>query len=179
MKNGMSKNRGFSAMLIPTIIMGVIAAVLLFIGYQKGGGEHILGLKSAWDLLLQIIPLLIFAFIVAGMVQHLVPAEVMSKWLGAESGFRGILIGTAIGGFMPGGPAVCLPMAAGLLRVGAGVGTMVAFITSWSLWAFARLPLEIGIMGWKFTLIRLACTFFFPPIAGLIANLFFSRTSVI
>ncbi len=39
-------------MLIPTIIMGVIAIVLLFIGYQKGGGEHILGLKSAGNILL-------------------------------------------------------------------------------------------------------------------------------
>ena len=179
MKKYVSKNRGFRQMLIPTIIMGVIAAVLLFIGYQKGGGEHIQGLKSAGNLILEIAPLLIFSFIVAGMIQHLVPTEIISKWVGMESGFRGILIGTAIGGFMPGGPAVCLPMAAGLLRVGASVGTMVAFITSWSLWAFARLPLEIGIMGWKFTLIRLACTFFFPPIAGLIANLFFSRTSVI
>ncbi len=166
-------------MLIPTIIMGVIAAVLLFIGYQKGGGEHILGLKSAGNLLLQITPLLIFSFIVAGMVQHLIPTEIISKWIGAESGFRGILIGTAIGGFMPGGPYVCLPIAAGLLRVGASVGTMVAFITAWSLLAVTRLPMEIGIMGWKFTLIRLACTFFFPPIAGLIANLLFSRTSVI
>ena len=166
-------------MLIPTIIMGVIAAVLLFIGYQKGGGEHILGLKSAGNLLLQITPILIFSFIVAGMVQHLIPTEMMSKWVGTESGFRGILIGTAVGSLMPGGPYVILPIAAGLLRVGASIGTMVAFLTGWSLWAVSRMPLEIGIMGWKFTLIRLACTFFFPPIAGLIANLFFSRTSVI
>ncbi len=175
----MSKNRGFRQMLIPTIIMGIIAAVFLFIGYQKGGGEHILGLKSAGNLLLQIAPLLILSFIVAGMIQHLVPTEMISQWVGTESGLRGILIGTAIGGFMPGGPYVCLPIAAGLLRMGASVGTMVALITSWSLWAFARLPVEIGVMGWKFTLIRLACTFFFPPIAGLIANLFFPRTSVI
>ncbi len=116
-------------MLIPTIIMGVIAIVLLVIGYQKGGGEHILGLKSAGNLLLQIIPLLIFAFIIAGMIQVLVPTEMISKWVGAESGFRGILIGTVIGGFMPGGPFISLPIAAGLLRVGASVGTMVALLT--------------------------------------------------
>ncbi|MFC2016959.1 permease [Chloroflexota bacterium] len=175
----MSKNRRFSQMLIPTIIMGVIAVVLLFIGFQKGGGEHILGLKSAGNLLLQIAPLLIFAFIVAGMIQILVPVEMVSKWVGAESGFRGILIGTVVGGLMPGGPMTSLPIAAGLLRVGASVGTMVALITGWSLLAFSRMPLEIGILGWKFTLIRLACVFFFPPIAGLIANLFFPRTTVI
>ncbi len=166
-------------MLIPTIIMGVIAIALLIIGYQKGGGEHVLGLKSAGNILLQIIPLLIFAFIIAGMIQVLVPTEMISKWVGAESGFRGILIGTAIGGLTPGGPFVTLPIAAGLLRTGASIGTLVAFMTAWSLLAFTRLPLEIGLLGWKFTLIRLACTFFFPPIAGLLSNLFFSRTSVI
>jgi uncharacterized membrane protein YraQ (UPF0718 family) len=173
-RSSMSKSRRLSSMLIPTIIMGVLAIVLVFIAYNKGGGEHILGLKSAGNLLLQIAPLLIFAFIVAGMVQYLVPTEMISRWVGGESGFRGILIGTGIGALAPGGPFVSLPIAAGLLRVGASIGTMVAFLTAWSLWAVARLPMEIGIMGWKFTLIRIACTFFFPPIAGLIANRLFS-----
>jgi len=159
--------------------MGVIAIALLIIGYQKGGGEHILGLKSAGNILLQIIPLLIFAFIIAGMIQVLVPTEMISRWVGAESGFRGILIGTAIGGLTPGGPFVTLPIAAGLLRTGASIGTLVAFMTAWSLLAFTRLPLEIGLLGWKFTLIRLACTFFFPPIAGLIANKLFSGITLI
>ena len=175
----MNKKRRLPPMLIPTIIMGVIAIALLYIGYQRGGGEHILGLKLAGNLLLQIIPILIFAFIIAGMIQVLVPTEMISRWVGAESGFRGILIGTAIGGFMPGGPYVSLPIAAGLLRAGAGIGTMVALITAWSLLAVARLPIEIGLIGWKFTLIRLACVFFFPPIAGLIANKFFSGVTLI
>ena len=166
-------------MLIPTIIMGVIAIALLIIGYQKGNGEHVLGLKSAGNMLLQITPLLIFSFIIAGMIQVLVSQEMISKWVGAESGFRGILIGTAIGGLTPGGPFVTLPIAAGLLRTGASIGTMVAFMTGWSLLAFTRLPLEVGLLGWKFTLIRLACTFFFPVIAGLIANKLFSGITLI
>ena len=165
-------------MLIPTIIMGVIAVVVLYMGYQKGGGGHILGLKSAGTLLVQILPLLIFAFIIAGMIPVLIPRELITKWIGAESGFRGLLIGTVMGGLAPGGPYISLPIAAGFLRVGASVGTMVAFLTAWLLWGISRMPLEIGIMGWKFTLIRLACTFFFPPIAGLIANKLFSSVSV-
>ncbi len=166
-------------MLIPTIIMGVIAIVLIFLSYQKGGGEHILGLKSAGNLLLQIIPLLIFAFIIAGMIQVLIPQEIISKWVGIESGFRGILLGTAFGALTPGGPFVSMPIAAGLLRTGASIGTMVAFMTGWSLVGISRMPMEIGLMGWKFTLIRLACVFFFPPIAGLIANKLFSGVNVI
>jgi len=173
-----SQKRGFRQMLIPTIMMVVIAIVLLIIAYQKGGGEHIVGLKAAGDILLKVTPLLICAFIVAGMIQTLIPTEIISKWIGAESGFRGIFAGAVIGGLMPGGPFVSLPIAAGLLQAGAGIGTMVAFLTGWSLWAVTRLPLEIGLMGWKFTAIRLACTFFFPIIAGLLANLFFSKVEL-
>ena len=166
-------------MLIPTIIMGVIAVALLIIAYQRGGGEHIQGLKSAGNIMLQVTPLLIFVFIIAGIIPLLVSNEMIARWVGAESGFRGIFIGTAVGGLMPGGPIVALPIAAGLLHAGAGIGTMVAFMTGWSLWAFARLPLEVGLMGWKFTAIRLACTFIFPILAGLIANLFFSKANVV
>ncbi len=161
-------------MLIATVIMGALAIILVSIGYYRGGGEHVLGLKSAMSMTVQILPLVIFAFIVAGMIQILIPHEFLSKWVGKESGIRGILIGTVAGSLTPGGPYVSLPIAAGLLRSGASVGTMVAFLTGWSLWAVGRLPIEVGIMGWKFTLIRIVSTFFFPPIAGLIANRFFS-----
>jgi uncharacterized membrane protein YraQ (UPF0718 family) len=71
-----------------------------------------------------------------------------------------------------------MPIAAGLLRR-ASIGTMVAFMTGWSLLAISRIPMEVGIMGWQFALIRLACVFFFPPVAGLIANTFFSHIKVI
>jgi uncharacterized membrane protein YraQ (UPF0718 family) len=162
-----------SAMLIPTLIMGALALILLGIGFYQGEGQHIVGMKSAMSMVVQIAPLLIFAFIVAGMVQVLIPHELILKWVGAESGMRGILLGSLAGGLSPGGPYVNLPIAAALLRSGAGIGTMVAFLTGWSLWAFARLPMEVGILGWRFTLIRLACTCFFPPIAGLIAQSLF------
>jgi len=161
-------------MLIPTIIMAALAIIFLFIGYYKGQGQHVSGIKSALNMTVGILPLLIFSFIVAGMVQVLLPGELISKWIGAESGIRGIFIGTVAGALVPGGPYVSLPIAAGLLRSGAGIGTMVAFLTGWSLWAVSRLPMEVGILGWKFTLIRLASTFFFPPIAGLIAHTFFA-----
>ncbi|MBA7492383.1 hypothetical protein ES702_02933 [subsurface metagenome] len=161
-------------MIIPTIIMGVLAVTLLFIGYSKGEGQHIRGLKASLKMTIEILPLLIFAFIMAGMIQALLPREMLSKWIGEESGIKGILLGTMAGGLTPGGPYVSLPLAAGLLRAGAGVGTMVAFITGWSLWALSRLPMEIGILGWKFTVVRLATTFFFPPIAGFLAQTIFS-----
>jgi uncharacterized membrane protein YraQ (UPF0718 family) len=72
-----------------------------------------------------------------------------------------------------------MPIAAGLLRTGASIGTIVAFITAWSLIAVARLPMELGLLGWKVMGIRLACVFFFPPLAGILANAFFSNMEVV
>ena len=123
-------------MLIPTVFMGVFALILLAIGYWKGSQEHITGMKSAGIMLIEILPLLIFAFIVAGMAQELISHEWISRWIGTESGMRGIFLGSVAGGLCPGGPFVSMPVAAGLLRSGAGVGTMVAFMTGWSVWAF-------------------------------------------
>lgn len=162
-------------MFIPTAVMAVLAGVLLFLGYTKGQGQHVTGLRSAGVMLVQIVPLLVCAFVVAGMVQVLIPRELLGKWVGAESGLRGILIGTVAGGVTPGGPYVSLPIVAGLLRSGASVGTVVAFLTGWSLWAVSRMPMEIGILGWKLTFIRFACSFIFPPIAGLIAQTLFGH----
>ena len=174
----MKSKKGKNKMLIPTIIMGLLAVVLLFIGFRRGEGEHITGLKSAFDMTLEILPLLLLAFVVAGMAQILIPKDVISKWVGAESGFRGILIGSIAGGLAPGGPYVSLPIVAGLLKSGAGIGTMVSFLTGWSIWAINRLPMEVGILGWRFTLIRIISTIIFPPIAGMIANFFFANTEL-
>jgi uncharacterized membrane protein YraQ (UPF0718 family) len=169
----------FSDLLVPTALMGTIALVLFIIAYRRGGGEHITGLKIASRILIQITPLLIFAIAVAGLIQVLIPTELVSEWVGTESGLQGVLIGAIVGGFMPGGPFVSLPIAAALLMAGAGIGTMVAFLTGWSLLAVSRLPLEVGLMGWRFTAIRLSVTFFLPIVAGLLANLFFSQAVII
>ncbi|MBN1825594.1 MAG: permease [Candidatus Eisenbacteria bacterium] len=162
-------------MLIPTLVIWGLAAVLLWLGYSRGAGEHVQGMRVSARLLTETLPLLIGAFLVAGMVQVLLPQESISRWVGADSGLRGLLLGTVAGGFAPGGPYVSLPIAAGLLRVGAGTGTMVAFLTGWSLWAIGRLPMEVGILGWRLTAIRVACTFFFPPIAGWLAGALFGN----
>lgn len=167
------KKRGDPAMLIATAVMAALAVLFLAIAYTRGQSLHILGLKAGGQMTLQVLPLLVCAFILAGTVQVLVPSEVIARWVGTESGLRGILVGTLAGAVTPGGPYVTFPVVAALYRAGAGIGTTVAFVTAWSLWAFARLPTEVALLGVRFALIRFACTFFFAPIAGLLAHYLF------
>src|SRR4030042_6736866 len=89
-KGKKENKKGNSPMFIPTLIMGALAIVLFSITTIKGGGQNITGLKSAGWMIIEILPLLIFAFIVAGYIQILIPRELLSRWVGGESGFRGI-----------------------------------------------------------------------------------------
>jgi uncharacterized membrane protein YraQ (UPF0718 family) len=158
-----------NSMLITTIVMGVLSAAALYAAYMKG--KHMEGLINAKNLTLQVLPLLVFAFLLAGTVQVILPKAVISNWLGQDSGFKGILIGSAAGAFLPGGPFVTLPIVMGFLKIGTSIPVAVAMITGWALFSIARFPMEVGILGPKLAFIRLASVIVLAPLAGLIAKL--------
>lgn len=161
-----------NTMIIPTLILGLVAAGLFIYAYKTGVYRQ--GIKNSVTMTFQVLPLLFFSFLIAGMMQEVVSTEALLKWVGPESGIKGIFLGTFAGAITPGGPFVSLPIVAGFFNSGAGIGTMVAFITSWSIWAIMRLPLEIGMLGWEFTFVRLASSALLPIIAGFTAQYFFS-----
>jgi uncharacterized membrane protein YraQ (UPF0718 family) len=158
-----------------TIVLFAIAAVLIVVGYFRGH-VHVAGLKAGGKTFVEVLPILLASFAVAGLAQVLISREFIAKWLSEASGMKGILIGTFAGAVSaPGGPYISFPLVAAIYRAGAGIGPVVAFVTSWSLLAVTRVPLEVALIGPRVTLIRLASTFFFPPLAGLIAGTVFSR----
>ena len=161
-------------MNITTIIMVILAVILTIVAYFRGG-VHITGLKlgakTFWDNLL----LLLASFAVAGLARVLIPKELINQWLGAQAGFKGILLGCVAGGLVPGSPYSVFPIIASFYEAGAGIGTIVGFITAWSLWSVSRLPLEVGIIGPRVTLARYLSTLIFPPLAGVIVHLFSAR----
>ena len=160
-----------------TWIMIGLALALVALAYRRGNGVLAAGLKSGWDTLLGMLPLLLAVFVVVGMANVLLPRELIARWLGGGSGLKGILIASGMGAITPGGPFVSFPLVAALYRAGAGIGPVVAFITAWSLLSISRIPMEIAFVGTKVVLIRVLATVVFPPLAGLIADGLFARFS--
>ena len=109
-------------MLMPTIILGCVALTLVLVGYSKGQGGHFIGIKTGMAMMIEVLPLLIFAFIVAGMIQVLLPKQVLSNWVGTESGLRGIFIGTIAGAINDVG-IITLPDEAGHVAIAVFVYT--------------------------------------------------------
>lgn len=107
-----------ASMLYPTVFTCVLALILLHVGSRQAGRHHARGMKSALVLMARKLPFPFFAFVVAGMAQALMPGEAIAKWIGNESGMRGVVVGTVAGGLFPGGPCNSLPPAAGLFADG-------------------------------------------------------------
>jgi uncharacterized membrane protein YraQ (UPF0718 family) len=153
-------------LLVLALLAGLAAAAWL-----AGGSERVAeGLGAGVGLLLRFGLLIVVSLLAAGFAEVLVPRHLIEGALGAGSGLRGILLGTAAGAVTPAGPFVSLPIAAVLLRSGAGTGAVVAFVAGWSLLAFHRLVAwEVPILGWRFALLRWTACLVLPVLAGLAA----------
>jgi uncharacterized membrane protein YraQ (UPF0718 family) len=126
--------------------------------------------STAVDQFVRMLPRLTCALLAAGFLGTLVPAEPIGSWLGAESGAKGILVASLLGGFTPGGPIVSFPIVVVLRDAGAGLPQLVAFLTAWSVFAFHRvLVYELTLMGWRFSATRLVASLVLPPLAGFTA----------
>ena len=153
-----------------------VALLLAAVAWSQGGLQLVFGgLLNSGQTLLRVTPLLIAAFLVAGLVQVIISQEMIDRWLGSGSGWRGIMLACLGGALIPGGPYVYYPIAGALLQSGAGLGVLVSFITAKNLWSVLRLPYEFAILGTQLTLIRFILTLIVPPLLGLVSEALFGN----
>lgn len=139
--------------------------------YLKGEAGVLRALAFVADLVIQILPFLIVAILLAGFVYALVPRDLVARWLGREAGLKGIVLASVAGALTPGGPWVSFSLVLTLSAAGADIGALVAYVTGWSVIAIHRVIIwEIPMMGPDLTFMRLAASLFLPIIAGLIAR---------
>lgn len=149
-------------------LMWLLALVLLVMAARRRDATLRNGFRVAGGYLLMMVPRVVLALFLAGFVAELLPGEVISTWLGKESGFRGILIASVAGIAVPAGGVVAFPLALAMLKIGVGLPQLVAFLTAWEIFAVHRvLAFEIPFMGGRFVALRVSSSFMLPPVAGL------------
>lgn len=158
-------------MNLTTQILVAITVILLIYLLIKDCSLAIAGIKNAGTTLWNNLIILLVGFLLAGLIQVIIPKETIANWLGNQAGLKAVVIGCVAGGLIPGSPYAAFPIAAGFYNAGAGLGAMVGYITAWSLWSVTRLPVEIAIIDPKLALIRYGITFIVPPLAGAAAHL--------
>lgn len=110
------------------------------------------------------------ALLSAAFFSLIVPADLVTPYIGAESGIGGVLIASLFGAFIPGGPILTFPLALVIWRAGAGEAQMVALLASWSVFAMHRIILyEMPMLGARFVFLRIASSWMTPVVAGFLA----------
>lgn len=151
------------------ILIGFFTSVALLVLRRRGVEGLREGLAISYRMLRTVGHLMLLGMVLAAMMQVLMPAQLISQWMGPQSGMQGIFIGMAVGIVMTGGPYMIVPIAASLFAAGAGAGPVAAFITAWSMIPLKRAILyELPLLGGRLTAARLIVCLPFPLLAGLL-----------
>jgi uncharacterized membrane protein YraQ (UPF0718 family) len=156
------------------VVLAGLALITAALAYMKDPGLPAIGARNGLSLLWFIIPRLVPALILAGMLQVLIPQETVARYFGRQSGLTAICVASVAGLITPGGPMVSVPLLVVLANSGMALGPLVAYMTSWSLFGLQRIiAWEAPLMGWHFVGVRVASSVIFPILAGWLVTLYY------
>jgi hypothetical protein len=158
-----------SAVIIDIILWGSVAA-LGFMAWQRGRTVLVSSAREGTMDFINIVPRIALGVIGSGYIAAIIPPEVITGWLGPNSGWSGVLAAVIAGAATPGGPVVGFSIGAVALKSGGGAPQVIAYVVAWALFAFQRLILwEIPFMPARFVWFRAAVSVPFPFLAAAIA----------
>lgn len=153
------------------LLIPVFVALVVVFPEKGGAARHV-----AWEYFKEMAMILPAVFIIMGLVSVWVEREFIVKFLGEESGVKGVVLSFILGSIPMGPLYVAFPLAAVLLKKGAKVANIIIFLSAW---ACIKLPaelVELQFLGWKFTLVRyLATLVVVVALSEFIGRVFFKQ----
>jgi hypothetical protein len=158
--------------LIVNLLLWVMVAVLALTAavrskalFREGATE------GARDFVL-LLPRIMIGVVGSGYIAAIMPQDMITTWIGPNSGILGITIATLAGAITPGGAVVGFSVGAAALKGGGGAPQVIAYSTAWSLYALTRLiNWEVAMMPARVVWLRAAVSIPLPFLAGIGAML--------
>ncbi|HBG20095.1 MAG TPA: permease [Desulfobulbaceae bacterium] len=140
--------RRYAAVLVTAVIFILF---LLLLPLYRTKAVEILSFQT--ETLLLVIPPI---FVLLGLLDIWVPREQMIRFMGPDSGTRGGILAFLLGSFAAGPLYGAFPVAAVLMKKGAGLTNILIFIGAWSTTKIPMLLFESSALGVRFAMSRLA-----------------------
>jgi hypothetical protein len=119
-----------------------------------------------------LLPRIMIGVVGSGYIAAIMPQDLITTWIGPNSGIPGITIATLAGAITPGGAVVGFSVGAAALKGGGGAPQVIAYSTAWSLYALTRLiNWEVAMMPPRVVWLRAAVSIPLPFLAGIGAML--------
>jgi len=144
-------------------LISSIAIILLSIFPEKRGDVITVSLEFFVEMIL-ILPAVM---VLMGLFTVFVPKDLVVRYLGRESGLRGIFIAILMGALPTGPLYIAFPIASALLKKGARVSNIIVFLSAWSCIKLPQELVELEFLGFRFMLARLVLTVIFAIFMGL------------
>jgi len=153
----------------PTIIfINLFALGCLILAFTKDRAKTKQSLKVAAKEFFHILPTVLIIIIVIGLLLGFVPPSEISKVIGEQSGLSGVLLIAVLGSILHIQAFISFPLAGALLKSGASISVVAAFITTLTMVGTGTLPLEIKELGKKIALLRNGISFIIAIVIALI-----------
>ena len=151
-----------------TYLLYALAIAGLVVSFFKDRQKTKMALKKAWKAFENILPQFLAILVIIGLALAILSPETITKLLGANSGIWGVLVASLIGSItlIPG--FVAFPLAATLLKSGAGYMQIAAFVSTLMMVGIVTMPLEMKTFGKRATVVRNISAYAFSLIAALV-----------
>jgi len=130
--------------------------------------KQTMAMKKAWKSFENILPEFLGVIMLVGVLLAVLNPQVISKIIGNDSGWVGVIIAAIVGSItlIPG--FVAFPTAAMLLQNGAGYMQIGVFLSTLMMVGIVTMPVEIKYFGKKLTILRNLFAFIFSFIVAYI-----------
>ncbi|MCF7942505.1 MAG: permease [Spirochaetia bacterium] len=140
--------------MITTIIIYTLLAGCLIASWVMSREKTIKASKMALKVLVKTMPSLLAVLGLVGLTLGILSPQTISSLIGTEAGPLGTIIAAVLGAITLIPSLVAFPLAGSLLRAGASVMTISAFVTTLVMVGVVTAPMEIAYLGRRFTLLR-------------------------
>jgi len=154
--------------LVFTYVFYGAAGILLGLSLVKDRKKTRTALLKAWKAFENILPQFLAILFLAGILLAFLTPETISRIIGRKSGWLGVVGAALVGSvtLIPG--FLAFPMAALLLKNGAGAMQIGAFVSTLMMVGVITLPVEIKYLGRKTAYLRNLMAFGFSFLVALV-----------
>ena len=151
-----------------TYILYGLAAAGLTASFIKDRAKTKAALKKAWKSFENILPQFLTILVIIGLALAILSPETITNLMGKSSGILGVLAAAVVGSItlIPG--FVAFPLAAALLKSGAGYMQIAAFVSTLMMVGIVTLPLEMKTFGKRAAIYRNVFAFAFSLAAAVV-----------
>ena len=140
---------------------------LYFWAYTVDPGKTWQALERGMAIFVTALPIIIAVFGLIGLTQAWISRERVSKMVGQESGWSGLLLAAVCGTILIGPAYIIFPLLMSLHQQGARWAVIATVLAAYTV-KIPMIPLEVLFLGWKFSLVRGVLTLMFAIPMGLL-----------